>query len=579
MLNIRELPPTRLHILDTTPSGQTTRWGPDERRPECVFENLAFSSVCPGGWENFSCDLPRQSNRTNSDLTRLSNIFIKGAGGRNAAEFRLEKTPRTSASDARFVSPQGVGYQAHLADDTTAAEVYVDRDLTHFGGTSNKRKINRYTTGAIEVLADGAVNPDTTTGIPAINLTLAADGSAIDFEAESWYDAGPACTIASTYFDYIGQNTLAAYTGFVFISSDDLLTSFSASADLMSGTNSSGATTLTATTPGRFVALNLGANSPTAMDHVLMFRRVTNWGSHGLTPQGTAPADGLYASDVIANAVSRWAPLLRYTTGADGTIKPTAFIIPQLEFRLQTTAADILLQANRFHLNDWAVWHGPKPGQPTFHYHERGARGRKWRARISPTKLTETGPQVDRLWNGVIVSFQDVDGTTKTVGPTGALTQTTDASLLDTDPLNPLNQLGIRRYFPLDMSEASTAAGAIEVGRQFLVRAKDLDQSGSAEIVGHCQDDRGVMHPSWAVRAGDQISFIDASDTSYRRIVKAAYDHDTRTNSIDLDSPPEGMAALLERLAVSMSTGHVPASTHGGGNLVSQNISFGPKGG
>ena len=292
--------------------------------------------------------------------------------------------------------------------------------------------------------------------------------------------------------------------------------------------------------------------SPTSQDRRWRTGGSTVWGNHGLTKRGTAPNDGLYASDVIANAVSRWTTLLNYTTGSDGTIRPTSFVIPQLEFRSQTTASEILTQANRFHLNDWAVWEGTKPGEPTFYYNERNGRGRKWRARIKPSQLTETGPQVDRLWNGVIVLYQDVDGSVKTVGPTGSLSDTTSDSLLDTDPLNPVNQKGIKRYATLDMGIVSTPAAATEVGRRFLERAKELDRSGSATIVGHIQDDHGVTHPAWAVRAGDQISFTDASDTSYRRIVKTSYDHDSRTNSIDLDSPPEGMDALLERLGASL---------------------------
>jgi hypothetical protein len=64
------------------------------------------------------------------------------------------------------------------------------------------------------------------------------------------------------------------------------------------------------------------------------------------------------------------------------------------------------------------------------------------------------------------------------------------------------------------------------------------------------RDDRGIPHPAWRVRAGDQIAFTDAADTSYRRIVRADYDHASRTCSVDLDAPPEGLDALLERLGV-----------------------------
>jgi hypothetical protein len=74
-------------------------------------------------------------------------------------------------------------------------------------------------------------------------------------------------------------------------------------------------------------------------------------------------------------------------------------------------------------------------------------------------------------------------------------------------------------------------------------------------VVGYITDDKGITHPASAVRAGDQIAFVDAADTSYRRIVHTSFDYDSRTNSLDLDSPPEGMDALLERLGVSLFLG------------------------
>jgi hypothetical protein len=565
--NIRELPPLRLHGLLTTPNGNAYRWAQDERRPENCYSDLSFSTVMPGGAENCDCVLPRKTNVNYQDLTRLSTMQWKGAGGRIAGEYRLEKTPRVTSSSERSISPQLVGWQAHLDDDTSAAEVYLDRDLSHWQAASRALKIVRYATSGYEVVADASVDVDMTSGIPALNLTLTGTGSAIDCICEAFYDAGPGALVASTYYDYTSQNTTSSYTGQIGTSSDDIETSTSLSADLLTGTNSSGTGTQIGTA-NRFGVIQFSiTGTPGDGDHVLMMRRLTQWGNHGLSKQGTAPNDGLYASDVIANAISRWAPLLRFTTGADGAIKPTSMIIPQLEFREMTTVSEILKQANRFSLNDWWVDEGDGNG-PTFHYAERNSYGRKWRARVAPAKLSETGPQVDRLWDSVIVRFQDVDGTTRTVGPTGALTNTTSDSLLDTDPLNPINQLGIKRPAILDMGIVSTVDAATEVGRQFLIRAKDLDQSGSAEIVGHCEDDQGVMHPAWAVRAGDQISFVDAADTSYRRIVKTSYAHNERTNSIDLDSPPEGMDALLERLGASLYLGTpsvIPVGASGSG--------------
>lgn len=573
-LRVRELPPLRLHILAHTPNGKVFRWGEDERRAENNFSGLSFSTVCPGGFETAECSLPRKTRVNYQDLTRLSTLTVKGAGGQVAGEYRLEKTPRSSGLGERSIKPQAVGWQAHLDDDKEAAEVYVDRDLNNWGGMSRARQVNLYSGGA-QVLEDGSVSPDTTTGIPALISTInGSEGDTVDHYTESWYDAGPACRIASIYYDMVSISTAADWVGSIGTSSDDLGSATSGSGDLLTGANSSAAATLNPT-PYRFAVTQFHVSAPSEGDHAMQWRRLTLWGNHGLTKRGTAPNDGLYASDVIANALGRWCPLLRYTTGSDGTIKPTAFIIPQLEFRAFTTVSEILTQSNRFHLWDWAVWEGQRDAEPTFYYNERNGRGRRWRARVAPSNLQETGPQVDRLWSAVLVSYQDVDGTTKTVGPTGSLADATDSSLLDTDPLNPINQLGFKRPAKLEMGIVSTLAGATEVGRQFLERSKELDQSGSAELVGYVTDDHGVNRPSWAVRAGDQISFVDSSDPSYRRVVHTAYDHSSRTNSIDLDSPPEGMDALLEELGASLNLGTPPPASSMGINPELGTFGFG----
>ena len=185
----------------------------------------------------------------------------------------------------------------------------------------------------------------------------------------------------------------------------------------------------------------------------------------------------------------------------------------------------------------------------TFWWHDRGARGRQWRARTGPSQLEETGPQVERIWESVIVQYQDVDGSTTTVGPVGSGADTETDDLKDDDPDNPANKLGITRRDLLVMG-IGTAASATEVGRRFLEESRLLDSSGRARLVGHVQDSHGVMHPYSHVRAGDTISFVDSSDTSYRRIVRTDKTRDDRSCSIDLDAPPEGLAALLERLGV-----------------------------
>ena len=113
-MNVRELPPLRLHVLASTPNGYTFRWGEDERRADDVPTGLSFSTIVPGGFESLECDLPRKMALDYADLRRLTTLTAIGPGGQIAAEARLEKAPRVSG-DTLSVSPQAVGHQAHLA--------------------------------------------------------------------------------------------------------------------------------------------------------------------------------------------------------------------------------------------------------------------------------------------------------------------------------------------------------------------------------------------------------------------------------------------------------------------------------
>lgn len=544
---VRDKPPLRLSYDAIAPSGQHFRWGEDEDNPANVPTSGGHSSTMPGGHEALDVTLPRKSGLDYSDLQRLATIRKLGAGGEVAWEGRLEKAPRVSG-DQMAVSPAVAGWQANLDDDKSASFIGVDRELGAWTGASRARRITLL--GTHDQVTDPGVDADVTTGLPALRLGATAPW-ATAIICDAWYDAGSGNTLASVYFDWTVTNaTSATWAGQINGADGDEATDTSGT-DVLTG-SASGTRTETSVAGYRFANAFLEYSGAVAgsSEYLLALRRVAVWGNHGLTARGTAPADGLYASDVIAYAISRWAPALSYTTGADGTIRPTAFVIPQLAFKEQTTVAEILRGANRFHLNDWAVWEGTRAGQPTFYYNERGARGRTWRARVGPSQLEETGPSVERLLNGVIVEYQDVDGTTKVVGPTGSGLTNTSADLIDTDPENPANQRGLRRWEKLSMGGVSTLAGATEVGRRYLIDVKQYDSSGRARLVGYVTDDKGVTWPAWKVRAGDTIYFTDAADKSPRRIVRAAYDDATRTNSIDLDAPPEGISALLERMQV-----------------------------
>jgi hypothetical protein len=552
--HVRDRPPLRESTEIVTPSGKRYRWASDEPQAENVPRDERWSDIMPGGFETLDQTLPRKPSIDYSDLERLSRITRYDASGNVIWQGRLERAPRVSG-EQMAISPSAVGYQAHLEDDKSAKVIFVDRDMSGWGDASTQRRLNLELTDlAIDWSSAVSAGDDGKPTIIQEVTRLSSNGTQAREVAESWY-SGQGCGIGSLFYDYSSNgSTDSNWLTRAVLSDDSVGTNSNAGTDhdyaagpIEATLTASGVTKRWALFQSQYTAIVTGDGQ-----FMVRWARPIVVGDHGLAQRGTEfwgtgpdyedrTYKGFYDGDVIGYTLSRWCPQLPYT---NESLVSDSFVIPQLAFKDPTTAGEIIKQATRFRLRDWAVWEGP-----LFWLHDRNARGTKWRARVGPTQLEETGPQVDRLWNSIIVQYQDVDGSTRTVGPTGSGVDTESAYLLDDDPENPANKAGIIRRDLLTMG-VSTPKGAVEVGRRFLEQSKQLDSSGRARIVGHVQDDRGVWHPYSHVRAGDQIAFVDASDSGYRRIVKTDKSRSDRTCSIDLDAPPEGLQSLLERLGV-----------------------------
>ncbi len=101
----------------------------------------------------------------------------------------------------------------------------------------------------------------------------------------------------------------------------------------------------------------------------------------------------------------------------------------------------------------------------------------------APTSVFE-GDQAEDVFNGVVVTFTDPVGRRRVVGPPGVYADRTDASLVDTDPLNPVNLNGIpRRYAVLQLSVVTDEAGAIRIGSIFLAEQKTAKRARRASPV------------------------------------------------------------------------------------------------
>jgi len=508
---------------------------------------------------------------TYPDLVELSTVTINGLGGAAVAyQGRIEGFPSQAGSESSF-SPSIAGWQNHLQDNQFAAMVFIDRELANWTGPTTTRQISLINTGYDPSSSlSYQVGTDLANKI-ALIFTGTTPWSGLPI-AGAWYGNGASklariqasaiSQLNSTYTLDTTQTTNVNNFLNIFFSSDTNQSTFNGN----SATPSAGASrTVTATTAEPYALVqiaNVSGASGTPPDGTTVGVALENlavMGDHGLTlktgASGSSPSydDGYLSSDIEAYVLSQWCPKLAYTTGSSGTIQPSSFVIPQFAYPTATTPDAIITAATQFELRDWAIWEQTTgTNGPTYFSNARGARGKQWVARVGPAQLQNAGPQISTLWNGVVVQWANVDGTTGLVGPPGSGAPNTSSALVDSDPTNPANILGINRWYLLTLG-TSTLAGATQVGAIFLQEQALINTSGQAQLVGWVQDTSGVFWPSWMPRAGDSISFVDAADSSFRRIVSTSYSHSTRTNTVSLDAPPDGMAALLDRLSAAIA--------------------------
>lgn len=566
---IREYPPLRLSALVQAPNGATVRWAHDSYNPVYGLSDLTFSTTMPGGFEHADMKLVRHAEYIWPDLEELANITIMSNGGTIVWEGRIETIPSASGQDLA-ITPSAVGWQSHLDDNNSVRELFVDIDLTRWQAASIQRKINllNAATDIEDPSARGGPNQQ-----PALDCEMTGPW-ARNHVSEGWYDAN-GVPIGKMWYQWtlaaqgkigdwsIGTSGLGNWNWTAGVGADDVFGGMTQSANqAANAVTGSGWIPTSGIASGKYWGMVQlyypAAGGGNGVNYDVYWTQLWLYGNQNLPLYTTANnTQGVRGSDVLNYTIQKYAPKLKTSRAGIPTVQPTTFVIPQLVYLNPVTTSQVIKDVTQYELQDWAVWEGQGAGNPTFYWTPRGGTSKYWRGRIGPTRLTAAGPQIDRLWNGVIVSFTDVLGVSRTVGPPGSGCNFTDASLQDPDPQNPINQLGLRRWAPLAMTATTssypTPKAAIQVGQIFLAEQKISNTAGSASLTGYVEDEHGITWPAWMVRAGDYISFVDANDTSYRRIVSTSYSHDDKTNSITIDTPPDTMQAILSRLQVILA--------------------------
>lgn len=554
----------RLALSITGAGGRVSRWGADEVAPENVPSGLTFSSSMPGGFKDMTCNLLRRITRDYSDQNLFDRVRLYSPGGQTVWAGRMHQFPRAH-TDQFSVVPSAVGMAAHLKDDDSFREIYVDRDLGAWIPASVQRRL--YATASWSI-GDAQVVPDSSTGQAALQLKAtdpwgAAPGTPL---IEAYYDAGGGLAIGSIYYSWKRNGNVNPadinWSWNVYLSNDDVYPNQDVSGNLRAAGPGAGGLTAT-TAKRRFAVVQLyypvavaGQNN----DYSLYWTCLAVYGNHGLPTYQLAEfpnAYGVHASDVIANIVKRAAPLLNYTTGPAGSIQPTSFVIPHLTFKDPGTAEAAILATNAFHLWDWGVYSGGYDGYPedTFFFRPPDPTRLIWEARLSEgAELSLEGDQADDVYNGVFVTYTQPDGTKHTVGPPGAAAEATNASLGDASPTNPVNAHGIpRKWGRLDLSIPTTVQGATQIGAVWLVEHSLSSRRGTLEVTGRIKHPTAGSRPVFEVRAGDYVRIADHPADVPRRIIESHYTHDSRALSLSLDSSSHKLDAVLSRMGVALT--------------------------
>jgi hypothetical protein len=267
------------------------------------------------------------------------------------------------------------------------------------------------------------------------------------------------------------------------------------------------------------------------------------YGAHGLTKRGTASAttaQGVYASDVVGHIVANWCPKLN-----TGGVQATSYSIPHLVFLDRTDPYDALLEVNKFHLWDFAVWE-----DKTLYYGPADLTDWDWEFRLDDpgTTVDLHGDSAEDLANGIVIEFDNVQTGKKTV-----LTPDDNGDLADTSEENPVNRHGLTVWTELALSSPTTSDAAVQIGRAALAEFNAAKSPGTINATGHVRDRQGNLQPGWKVRAGDSLVISDHPSDKIRLVSETSWSDDSKQLTVAVDSTVRKLDAFLDRTATALT--------------------------
>jgi hypothetical protein len=543
----QEHPPSKLAVIvkaqDGTPIG---RWAEDESKVENVLGDATKAGEMPGGHTESSQILARDPKQSYPDLALFARLEWQGAGGEVLWSGGTRQEPQSSG-DTTSIEVKALGDKQFLEDDEEVlGPGFIDGDMTKLGDPSAARKASELTKAEkinidaqVQLLPAGTPTPgEAEPFIPVAAISQAwaefnNNEAKEPSTAESWYDSG-GIPIGSVILDFLAVKGMGGWVSQVEASADGV--ALAEELHNFAGTSASNVEMEVAV--GRFF-LMLRTYYPSAWaalsNSEAQWRNIKVRGRDDLTLQGTWPNVGFTAKQMLPSIAA-----LAGLTTEDELLEDDGFVIPQAWFSDPATPMSKLVEVTKYGLLDWFVFE-----HQLLQYRVPGTYGRKWRLASGASAPKNSGPDASRVWDALMVTWQDTDGTTKRAGRPGSGAQFEDSRLQILDPRNAAVAAGRPRRKLLALNGLCEAGPAIRTGQRFLEEAANLDQSGEATITGYCQDSYGIWWPAAYVQPGDWAA--DPGTQNYRKITSASYAHASKTASVSLSAPPEGLGALEAR--------------------------------
>lgn len=514
----------------------------DSRHGAQIPQDLTFSTVALGGYEELSCSLLTDAIAKLDPPPDAKVRVVFDAGARVGFEGRVDQLP-LSKERGRNVAVAALGQNCLLDDDETLRWLGISRDTSQFGASPDDR---------LDYLNSVPLRPAGDASPSDGGLRLALSG-------ETWTSAAgrPIAEAAITTAPIGVARVLgtfrkkAAAAGSTAYPSR--IQSFDASWGLLDQSPDYGSTAGDAqtvdwspTTPAQRLAIFThavaGSGDSGNLQH--LYESLALVGDHGLQLHGSGPGNyGLLWSDVLEHLVQRFAP--REISAGHIATSQAELALRHLAFDGRSTLSQIITQGSDMHQWSWGVWEGGR-----LHSGPYGTgRARTWFVSENDpgVRMRLAGVSRSQLWTDVVVDYRTPSGDTRSVGAPGTIAEAHDERLALADPTHPLLARGRRRRKAMSLDIVADQALATQLGRIWLAEANAARRAGQLTVQSFVRDANGVKHDPIEMQGGDHVVITSGPDQTPRRLMRTSWS--PRGGLVgDLDRNSQRLPALLAQL-------------------------------